>query len=210
MEVSWTQITSRFVRYVRRHFWQPGYGRDTSVLIFDTWCAHLLKARTWGLDEEGNKVSVSDLAKLRGSTLKLCTPFELNDYELKEYQRRQVGLSKQGVSALLAEVICGLEADLSHGGLPTFCINLLNELLLGGNTAVQKDLYHHLFQEDSEGKLAQHLEKRLEESFENLVEAKKTGSIGSNQKDQAAVIYHDCSNIIMTARFMQLLCEGLS
>ena len=45
-----------------------------------------------------------------------------------------------GVTALMARVIASLSSDISEGGLPDVALELLVELLNGGNLRVQDTL----------------------------------------------------------------------
>jgi hypothetical protein len=204
--LSWEDVTLRFVRYVTDHFWSEGYDSDTCTLIFETWNAHLIKARTWALDEDGRKLPIADMPK--ASSIKLCIPYELNDFELTTFHWKQSELNRMGVTQLLAMVISSLGHDFSEGSLPDTAIELFNELLNGGNEHVQNTLYTHLISVDTEGQLIEHMAKRFEKAFEGLVEAKKNGRLGSDDDEKSADIADDCEHAITTTRFLQLLCEG--
>jgi hypothetical protein len=208
--LTWEDVTRRFVRYVTDHFWAPGPGDEntTCTLIFETWNAHLVKARTWALDEEGKKMNIADLQK--SASIKLCIPYELTEFERAVFFWKQAELNRMGVTELLATVISNLSHDLTEGGLPDTAIELFNELLNGGNERVQDTLYAHLVTNDTEGKLVAHLAERLEKDMEGIVETRKNAQLGKEgDEENSASDADDCEHAISTVRFLQLLCEGV-
>jgi uncharacterized membrane protein YgcG len=205
VELTWEDVTERFVRYVNEHFTEPVNGEhaNTCELIFETWIAHLMKARTWALDAEGNKTEIS-----KSVSLKLCIPYDLEPPELAVLVKKQNALNRMGVTKLLARVVSSLDSEGEAGGLPDVAVEVFTEILNGGNSEVQQSLYDHLVHTDTEGKVVRYLERRLMGAFGGLVEAKNAGRIGSNDDTRAQKLSADCDGVVLMARFLQLLCEG--
>jgi hypothetical protein len=100
-------------------------------LIFETWRAHLLKARTWAFDAEGERISdVREADKLEEKDV-----FELLKDECAEYIAKQNKMSEMGVTGLLATVVASLSGR--HCRLTDSATMLFIELLNGGNAIVQ-------------------------------------------------------------------------
>jgi hypothetical protein len=88
-------------------------------------------------------------------------------------------------------------------------IELLNELLNGGNSAVADHLHAWLVHKDTEGKFVGHLERRLQRSGEHIRDAKKRGFFGVGLAvESTAEFMSTCEECIQTVRCLQLLCEG--
>lgn len=124
VELSWMDLTQRFVRYVSEHFFETGNGFDTCKLIFETWVAHLIKARTWAFTADGKRTG--DISK--AESLKLCAPEDLDEAEAELYVAKQLELSNLGVTTLLARVIASLAEKLGDGDLPDVAIELMVEV----------------------------------------------------------------------------------
>ena len=202
VELSWEDITGRLIRYVRDHFWEAGCAGETCVLVFEIWMTHLLKERTVFEAADGSTAGGPTT-----DTLRRYDPFDLSAEKRGGYTANQKGLDKLGVTALLAEVVTSRSFDVGRGRLPDDALELLIELLNGGNTAVQATLYDYLTQSDHEGKFLQHLERRIQVSFEHIQEAKRRNE-GAGDSAKIQDISDECKSIISTARFLQLLCEG--
>mmetsp|Transcript_10336 Transcript_10336/g.13505 ORF Transcript_10336/g.13505 Transcript_10336/m.13505 type:complete len:710 (-) Transcript_10336:143-2272(-) len=64
VELSWNDITCRFVRYLGDHFWEKENDiTRVNVLIIETFLAHLIKARTHFLDSNGMQLGESKAHK---------------------------------------------------------------------------------------------------------------------------------------------------
>jgi hypothetical protein len=194
------------VRYVREHFWSSGYHSETCLLIFETWNAHLLKARTWALDAEGRKLPIADL--LKAASIQPRIPYDLTEFERASFFGKQSALDRLGVTELLAVVISSLSHDLSESGLPNAAIGLFNELLNGGNESAQDTLYSYLVHVDTQGKFVAHIAQRLDKALEGIVAARKNMHLGKEETDSSVDDADDCEHAICTVRFLQLLCEG--
>ena len=72
------------------------------------------------------------------------SPADLSPEERRAYSEAQSALSRLGVTTLLAHIIGALAADISEDGLPELCLELLVEMLNGGNVVVQSALYDYL------------------------------------------------------------------
>jgi hypothetical protein len=103
-------------------------------LIFETWRAHLLKARTWALDVEGNRIG----SVLAADQLEERDVFKLSKLDRAEYFSKQNNMSRLGVTALLASVMASLSSR--HCRLTDSATMLFIELLNGGNATVQVDI----------------------------------------------------------------------
>jgi hypothetical protein len=206
VELTWADITSRFVRYVSDHYWEVGLEGEVCMLILDTWIAHLVKARTYFMDVNNCKLPHDQIGSAK--TLKYLKPHDLTEEELREYHKKQSKLNDLGVTALLARIIASLSDDILPGHLPDKALHLLVELLDGGNAKVQSSLYQHLIDVDAEGKLLIHMEARMLRGFEIMSEAKNEGTIGSDDESLIDDIVPECEYLIHSTRFLQLLCEG--
>jgi hypothetical protein len=204
--IAWGDVTKRFVSYCTEHFYdEGGAGRATVQLILETWMAHLVKARTLALEEDGTTPAES-IAK--ASVLRQVTPHELSDDRYAAYRAKQVALNSFGVTELLAKIISSLD-DISPGGLPDIALDVFIELLNGGCMEAADSLYHFLIRVDTEGKFIQHLGRRLDVGLAKLQNAKARGGFG---RDSGGVIgaemEESCGFAIATTRFLQLVCEG--
>jgi hypothetical protein len=101
-------------------------------LIFETWHAHLLKARTWVVDAHNNKVGEGSPS---AAHLDERDVFDLTDAERAAYIAKQDKLNAMGVTALLATVVASLSG--SQCRLTDSATMLFIELLNGGNATVQ-------------------------------------------------------------------------
>ena len=124
--IGWSDLAKRFVAYCTEHIHQT-HG-TTVQLIFETWMAHLMKARTLALEEDGVTPAES-IAK--ASILRQVTPHALGDGLYADYRAKQVVLNTLGVTKLLANVVSSVD-DISPGGYPDLAIELFIELLNGG------------------------------------------------------------------------------
>ena len=72
-------------RYSADNFWSPRASDEGRVcaLAFETFTAHLVKARTWALDELGSPLPPAGLP--RADRLEQKLPSELGERELAEY-----------------------------------------------------------------------------------------------------------------------------
>ena len=213
VEVKWPQVVERLVRYASEHYYAGlgqanfGDGVSTCSLILDTLHVHLIKARTQALDDDGNVVKLSRKA----SALRQVKPHDLEEDEFEAYRGKQEELNRLGVTTLAAKLVASVD-DLASGGLPDNAIELLIELLNGGNREVQDTLYDYLTTEDTEGKFIDHLKRRLEASAVSLRVFKKRGYFGmaggGGSVAPTEELSSACEETIQTARFLQLCCEG--
>jgi len=204
--IGWGDVTKRFVSYCTEHLFAEtnGVGRKTVQLILETWMAHLLKARTLALEEDG-VTPAGSIAK--AAMLRQVTPHELTNELHAAYHAKQVFLNGLGVTQLLAKTIASLD-DISPGGLPDVALDMFIELLNGGCMEAADSLYHFCL-EDTEGKFIQQLSRRLDAGLAGLIDIKAHGGFG---RDSGGVIdaemEESCEFMIATTRFMQLMCEG--
>lgn len=201
VELTWKDLTLRFVRYVSEHFLESGEGLQTSKFILETWVAHLKKARTWTFNEAGKKVR-SDSGFDGVDRLVIVEPDELDADERLLFVRKQTNLSAWGVVTLLAKVLASLSEN-ANGEFADLSIELLIEMLNGGNTEVQQTLFNYLMSMDTECRFLENLDKRLLRVHNELSDAKKAGILETS--DELAV---ECKKAISTARLIHLLCEG--
>jgi hypothetical protein len=194
------------VKYVGDHYWESGQEGDVCILILEIWYNHLVKARTYFIDANGNQLPENQLSLAK--TLKFMEPRELRPHERALYHQKQSQLNELGVTVLLSHLISDLANNLKPGGLPSLAIKLFTELLNAGNSDVQECLFAHLVEGDDEGKLILYLEGRLIRGFDAMADAKKRGVIGSNNEAMMEDIQETYDLLMQTARFLQLLCEG--
>ena len=201
------------------------FQREVCILIFETLRSHLLKARTWPLDKENQRVMKQKVLKkdevdrkadwdkkdftneVRVVKLKEYHPFDLEPKELEAYREKQNVLNRLGVTSLLAHVIRQFDRA-EEDSLPDVALELLNELLFGGNKKVQDTLYDILLMEDIEGKFMAHIAQRLKVSFDSIVEGKKLGSLGGGDEALTAEVVNDMENAVQTLSFMECVCQG--
>lgn len=206
VEVSWVDITKRFVEYVAEHFWESSH-QGTCTLILETWTAHLLKARTRALDENGDRVNDLNAA----SSIELVSPEDLPESELSIYKDKQNKLSSIGVTVLVAKIVFNLADTVGTQDLPSVAIELMVELLNGGNEVSQATLYEYLVEADNDCRFLEHLEKRLSKALSCLWDWKRSnGADVELQESERPSPNHDeeYEDCILTARLIHLLCEG--
>ena len=214
--LGWDDVVERFVRYTHEHCYSvdlenhahggvsAGSPGATCIMILETFTAHLVKARTWPLDAAGNKLESLGKAE----QLHQCSPsWELEDDEAAAYHAKQSELSRMGVTALCARIVCVIE-DSGDGSLTDVAVDLLAEMMNGGNHAVAEALYAYLVDVDTEGKFLAHLRERLQRGQQSLIVGRKRGLLGNGNEMLTPEIVADVESLIMTARLMQLCCEG--
>eukprot|EP00615_Pteridomonas_danica_P000262 CAMPEP_0114358040 /NCGR_PEP_ID=MMETSP0101-20121206/22031_1 /TAXON_ID=38822 ORGANISM="Pteridomonas danica, Strain PT" /NCGR_SAMPLE_ID=MMETSP0101 /ASSEMBLY_ACC=CAM_ASM_000211 /LENGTH=1066 /DNA_ID=CAMNT_0001501009 /DNA_START=3077 /DNA_END=6274 /DNA_ORIENTATION=+ len=206
VELKWKDIAGRFVRYLGDHFWETGEIAKVNFLIIETWLAHLVKRRTHFIDEFGCKLSFDQLHKAR--ILNFKKPQQLTDEELMSYHERQSALNSLGVTTLSAKILASLSDDVTVGGLPDRVLQLLVELLDGGNHDVQQSLFEHFVNEDNEGKFLAHIEKRIDYAYGVYSEGKKADTSNGSHATLSKEVTEACEHLIQSFRFLQLLCEG--
>jgi hypothetical protein len=166
----------------------------------------LINARTRKLDEEHEKIPVGATTKVE--TLTSLMPHELDEDELEDYTGKQSTLNDLGVTDLLAKIVSSVD-DISPGCLADYALELLVEILNGGNASVADTLYNHLVKQDTEGKFINHLAMRLKASSRGIKEYKTRGFFGTAEATAPADEFISlCEECIQTSRLLQLLCEG--
>jgi len=214
--IEWADLVERFVQYASNHYFEctmPGGGgadgeESATVIkiILNTFQTHLINARTRRLDEQQEKIA--DRTSTRVEELKSLEVYELDEDELAEYVSKQVKLNELGVTVLLAKITSSFD-DISPDSLPDNAIELLVEMLNGGNSAVASTLYSYIVELDMEGKFINHLAMRLEASAKGIKEYRDRGFFGVAE---ATVPTDDfislCEECIQSSRLLQLCCEN--
>jgi hypothetical protein len=202
----WSDVSKRFVAYCTEHFYdEEGAGRRTVQLILTTWMAHLVKARTLVLEEDGVTPAESIAS---ASILRQVTPHELSEDLYVAYRGKQEALNSIGVTELLGQIIANVD-DAVPGGLPDLALELFVELLNGGCVEAADALYQFLVRVDTEGKFLKHIDRRIDLGLESLREAKSRGGFGGDPEwVMSDDVEASCDDVIATTRFMQLMCEG--
>ena len=208
VELHWVDIVHRFVEYIQEHFWEPrgSSGHKTCILILNTWMAHLIKARTRPMTADGARLPIE--AFETATRFEQVSTGDLDEQEQQAYQDKQTLLNEAGVTQLLAKLVASLSLDTSEGALPDLALELLCELLNGGHPQVQRTLYSHLVKDDTEGKLLSYVGRRIQKASEGLAKRRRTASTKHDDDADDDEASPDCESAIVSARFLQLLCEG--
>jgi hypothetical protein len=204
VEVTWADLTLRFVRYVAEHFTEGGDALITCVIILESWVEHLTKARTRGFDKFGSALELINDPNV--VSLTLCDTSDLSELEQTIYLSKQNELNDLGVTVLLAHVIANLTDTGVKGSLADIALSLFTEMLNGGNVEVQKTLYEHLIEVDTDCRFLEYVNVRLQRSQDGLIEAKKSGTLLDSEPSKS--LQSDCEAAIGIVRLVQLLCEG--
>jgi len=204
--LGWADVAGRFVRYLSEHFWEVGESSSINVLIIETLLAHLIKARTHFIDINENRLSESQIHKAH--RLEFHKPQQLTKTEFNAYNSKKEVLNSLGVTSLLARILASLSDDVIVDGFPDRVIQLLVEMLDGGNKYVQQTLYLHLLNVDSDGKFLSHIEKRMHHAFDMYTAGKRTNKAKKSGLQLSSEVMEACDHLIQTFRLLQLLCEG--
>lgn len=206
VKLGWAEIAGRFVRYLSDHFWEVGESSKVNVLIIETLLAHLIKARTYFFDVNNVKLPEHQIEKAH--RLEFHKPQQLTKSEFNAYNTKKEVLNSLGVTELLARILASLCDDVTVDGLPDRVVQLLVELLDGGNKYVQQTLYNHLVNIDSDGKFLSHIEKRMHHAFSMYIAGKKMSKLTKTTKKVSKNVSESCEYLIQTFRMVQLLCDG--
>jgi hypothetical protein len=138
--------------------------------------------------------------------LRLCR-FDLSEERRIAYHAKQTTLNSLGVTELLAVLISSLDST-ADGDLPDVAIDLLIEMMNGGNETVARELYQFLVDVDTDGKFMKHLDRRFDADFEALQATKEKDQFGSGAAVINPEVVRLCDNVGTTVRLLQLCCEG--
>jgi len=187
-------------------------GQEICEIIFRLLKDHLIKARTWPLNEDGERVvdangknSFNDPSVV---DLKLLDPEDLSTEDRQSYVDKQLALLDNGIVQLLLEVIIMRNSDEEDGDLADMSLEVLDEVQLGGNEQVRQVLYDYTVTKDVDGRLLQCLTSRIERSIDSIVEAKNFGVLGNegdNMTEEVQAVLADSNQTII---FMTNLCVG--
>ena len=125
VRLTWEDVVLRFCRFIRDHLDDPS-ADATSVLVLETWLAHLLKARS-SVDPLGSSpeeaTTQAGSSSVSGSSggdslqrLHLMDVFDLSPEDLATFRHKQNELNRLGVTTLLAAVVTARGGGGDGGG----------------------------------------------------------------------------------------------
>ena len=153
-KVTWDDLVERFGRYVRNHILDQD--QSTCILICNILRLHLQKGRA----VDGAVVDMT----------------ELDEDQCNKYVEMQNNLDEKGISELVCSCL-SVHHPGSEGDLADTTVELLTEMLNGGNSAVQSSVCQYINQRDGKGRLIGHLNKRLKKAERDLLERKEETKI---------------------------------
>uniref|UniRef100_A0A7S2GQQ6 RyR/IP3R Homology associated domain-containing protein n=1 Tax=Octactis speculum TaxID=3111310 RepID=A0A7S2GQQ6_9STRA len=183
-QISWNDLVLRFARYLKNHLLDSD--SKTSIIVCDFLRGHLVKSRC---DEEGVEQEINDLST----------------EAMDDYVGKQNNLNEKGITSLIAECL-SIHHPGEEGDLPDSAIELIIEMLRGGNTEVQREIVSFLVKKDHKGGLFSHFQKRLN-AHDSAIRARREEVKTRYKKPSTDMIakFHDT---IETCNLLQLLCEG--
>jgi hypothetical protein len=155
VNVTFERLVGRFLRYLKAH----NYDKDESccIRIMSLFRAHILKARSYS---DG---SVRDFG-------------DLENNEQKIFKERQNTLNSWGVTSVVLHAISTHAANI-EGNLADESVEVLKELLYGGNEAVQAKVGNFIRDIDKDNKFLLHMRQRMEHSHVAIKERKEKTSL---------------------------------
>jgi hypothetical protein len=164
----------------RRHTVRHDDCTRTCILVFKILIDYLRMLRTFPLDNGGTRVMENTPTSFfqhspspnsrkhlkrpvfddpRVTSLKTYDFFELSEDELAVYEAAHEELDALGVTVLVSRVIMTHTSTI-EGDLSDVALELLNELLHGGNHKVRRTFFQWIVNSDTEGKFLWHLKQR--------------------------------------------------
>jgi hypothetical protein len=182
--ITWDQIVVRMVSYMREHNYDPD--ETTCLLILRCFRFHLLKARSTD----------------SGTEIELC---DMSDKAAAEYSRKQSSYVDFKVVDVVLTAIATHPANV-EGNLADESIELLIEMMNGGNEAVQSAILHYIEHEDRDNKLLMHIRARMAHSLVAIKERKDRTINGfQNMTEENRVEFENCAQTFL---LLQEMCEG--
>jgi len=232
--VTWEMLVARFIRYAKEEG-RSGQGGDTHIrsstcqIILRLLRDHLVKARTMPLDCDGNIVVEQcepNATKESGGVeaffpttrrvyddlrVVVLETVDVADLPLVRYRRefvhKQHVLLKHGCVDLTAHIMM-TTATAANGDLADKALEVLDELIHGGDVKVRKCLYELLGREDTEDRFMAHLVGRLELSGKKWYSGKNFGLLGELGRNLTEGMQAAINDARKTIRFMSHLCAG--
>lgn len=184
IKITWDDLVLRMESYVRNHLFAP---TKTCTDIIDILRCHLLKVR----DFDGSLKEVG----------------ELNESQLQQFVECQNNLNRHGVATLMAEILTTNRVGMD-GDFADMAVELLAEMLQGGNKEVQQSIFIFVTTKDPKGAFLSHIKDRLERAERAVRERKDAVRVKYSPFTDGLSKEYD--EMIQTFTFMQLLCEGHS
>ena len=182
--ITWEMLVDRMVRYATDHNYD--FNEDDVLRIIRIFKSHLVRARA---NEDGSE---NDLDAMSSK-------------EREEYAAKQASFIRLGVGQVALTAIA-THAPNVEGNLADQAVDLLLEMLNGGNLLVQTEVINFIKFSDRDNKFLTHIFRRIEASVVSIVERKELVALEFKDMTQDhRVAYENCAQTFL---IMQMLCEG--
>ena len=182
IKISWDDLVVRMANYIRNHLFEPNKSCQD---IIDILICHLRKIR----DIDGTLSDISEMSLL----------------EKKKYVDRQNSLNRHGAAGLMAEILT-INRVGQDGDFADMAIELLAEMLNGGNKDVQQAIFNFATTQDPKGSFLSHIKDRLSRGERAVRE--RRDSVRAKYVPFTEELMKEYKELIQTLKFMQLMCEG--
>ena len=182
IKITWDDLVTRMESYIRNHLFEP---TKSCTDIIDLLRCHLLKGR-----------DIGDSLNTGGS---------LDESRRKQYIERQNNLNRHGIATLMAEILTSNRVG-QDGDFADMAVELLAEMLEGGNKNVQQSIFLFVTTKDPKGAFLSHIKDRLGRAERAVRERKDAVRVKYIPFGDDLLKEYD--EMIQTFRFIQLMCEG--
>ena len=186
VHVTWAALVRRMVAFVARHH------RDADeapcLRVCRVLALHLQRARS---SDDGDVLELN----------------ELSSRARRAYVRKQSALVDFGVASMaLAAVAARGASAASEDDLAAAAVDLLLEMLLGGNGAVQAAVFTFIKKSSKDNKFLTHIRARVQLSVSAIKERKIRTATGFTVMPPETLSAY--ASLRRTCRLLQMLCEG--
>ena len=197
MKITFTDILSRFVKYLDSNVLLPSLEKqEVIVIVMDVIILHLQR-----LEKRGLEVSEEDkVLYMRGGVDEMDESDIMKESE-QEYKDAQQNLDSIGLTRVVVKAISHCKNEVVR----TKALELVHNMMKNGNSTVQLSINKILTTEETDGAFFFKIRELIRQGGEDLKEYRNVRKLSEARSES---LVEGCLSVILVFEMMSQLCEG--